>query len=437
MELNRDVSNLIAENNNVQKTLDDCLERINRWEGIVRAWEHVDADGARATALEMDRANAQGGVKGPLHGMPIGVKDIVAVRGMPTRAGSSLPTCLPVECDAPAIARLRDAGAIILGKTVTTEWACFDPPPTRNPWNLAHTPGGSSSGSAAAVAMGMCVVAVGSQTGGSVIRPGSYCGVYSCKPTHGAISLENVIPLSPELDHLGAFARSIGDLSAVITAMIHEPTIERRAPNPLTHVPLFGVIEEYFYDEADAEVVQITRQAVEKLTLAGAEVRKVALPSSFYNVHEAHRQMLAYRASRYHRAQFEKHSTQFGPHVTAVIRGGADVSDSDYAAALLLRDQFQKELGSVLADFDAILTPATPTSAPAMLSTTGDLKFNSPWSFSGFPVVSLPIGLDSSGMPLAIQLTGRFEGDVDLLSVAEWCEQALPFAVNPQGFKKP
>lgn len=415
--------------------VNDSLERIEEWESVVQAWAYVDAAGARAAAAQLDTELAAGKSRGLLHGVPIGVKDIVAVKGMPTRAGSSLTSADPVERDAPAIERLRAAGAIILGKTITTEWACFDPPPTRNPWNLGHTPGGSSSGSAVAVAMGMCPVAVGSQTGGSIIRPGSYCGVYSCKPTHGAISLENVIPLSPEIDHLGAFARSIGELTPVILAMIGGEAADSCANSVLQRPPRIGVVEEYFYQEADPEVVEITRDAVEKLKLAGAQVDTVGLPKSFSGVHSAHRQMLAYRASRYHREQFEKHPAQFGPHVSAVINYGLAVTDEAFKAALVVQKDFQQELVGKMADFDALLTPATPASAPATLESTGDLKFNAPWSFSGMPVVSLPIDIDSNGMPLAIQLTGRSGSDVHLLSLAAWCEGVVPFRADPTGFK--
>lgn len=426
----------LTRHNNAKPTqlVDYCLRRIEEWEGAVQAWAYVDSAGARAAAVQLEQELARGESRGPLHGIPIGVKDIVDVDGMPTRAGSPLTSPAPVERDAPAIQRLRAAGAIILGKTVTTEWACFDPPPTRNPWNLAHTPGGSSSGSAAAVAMEMCVAAVGSQTGGSIIRPGSYCGVYSCKPTHGAISLKDVIPLSPELDHLGAFARSIRDLTPVIVAMMSGETMDSHANSGLQRAPRIGIIEEYFFDEADAEVVQLTRDAAKTLSLAGAHISTVALPKSFSQVHSAHRKMLAYRAARYHRDQFAMHPAQYGPHVTAVVNEGTGISNEEYQAALALRRVFQNELVDTLSDVDALLTPATPASAPASLTTTGDLKFNSPWSFSGLPVVSMPIECDRHGMPLAIQLIGRSGSDCELLSVAAWCENALPFRATPEGF---
>jgi Asp-tRNA(Asn)/Glu-tRNA(Gln) amidotransferase A subunit family amidase len=411
--------------------VDYCLNRIGELDDDIRAWVYVDSAGARAAAVQLDDELAQGRSRGPLHGIPIGVKDIVDVRGMPTRAGSRLTSPAPTEHDAPAVERLRAAGAILLGKTVTTEWACFDPPPTRNPWNLAHPPGGSSSGSAAAVAMDMCVAAVGSQTGGSIIRPGSYCGVYSCKPSHGAISLEGVVPLSPDLDHLGAFARTIADLTSVVAAMMGGTPMDSPLHGDSKRRPRIGVVEEYFYDEADSEIVQLTRDAVNKLQQAGAHICSVRLPKSFSQVHSAHREMLAYRAARFHQEQFTLHASKFGPHVSAVLREGAGISAEAYQAALGLRREFQNDLTDTLADVDALLTPATPTSAPASLATTGDLKFNSPWSFSGLPVVSLPVERDRHGMPAAIQLIGRAGGDCHLLALSAWCEGAIPFRARP------
>lgn len=428
--INYDAQPTLRGNSRPTELVDYCLHRIEDWDGQIRAWAYVDAQGARAAAAQLDQEFAQGHSRGPLHGMPIGVKDIVAVAGMPTRAGSPLTSPSPANRDAPAIQRLRAAGAIILGKTVTTEWACFDPPPTRNPWNLAHTPGGSSSGSAAAVAMEMCVAAVGSQTGGSIIRPGSYCGVYSCKPTYGAISLEDVIPLSPELDHLGAFARTVRELYLVVMSMTGEAAIESSMDFRSRQAPRLGVMESYFLEEADAAVVSATRDAIKRLSAAGAHIRTVSLPKSFSDVHSAHRTIMVYQAARYHQQQFTSHPDQYGPCVSEVLREGARISDDVYQAALVHKKLFQSELTGTLSDVEALLVPATPAPAPG-IATTGDLKFNSPWTYSGLPVVSLPVELDGTGMPIAIQLIGQSRGDRDLFSLAAWCEEFLPFRAVP------
>ena len=199
--------------------VEDCLNRIARFEPRLSAWVVVDADAARDAARRMTGELAQGTTRGPLHGIPVAIKDIVDVAGFPTRAGSNLTDPEMVSEDATVVARLRRAGAIILGKTVTTEFACFDPSPTRNPWNLAHTPGGSSSGSAAAVATGMCAGAIASQTGGSITRPASYCGIAGVKPTFGRVSRGGVTPVSFHLDHVGVMARSAADCAALLATI--------------------------------------------------------------------------------------------------------------------------------------------------------------------------------------------------------------------------
>ncbi len=196
-----------------------CLTQIDRLEDQLHAWVLVDRDGARAAARRAAEELARGHDLGPLHGIPLGIKDIIDVAGWPTLAGSRVRDNRPAGHDAPLVAQLRAAGAIFLGKTVTTEFACFDPPPTRNPWNIDRTPGGSSSGSAAAVAVGMCVAAIGSQTGGSITRPASFCGVAGLKPTFGCVSLEGIVPISPRLDHPGPICRSAGDLAVLLQAI--------------------------------------------------------------------------------------------------------------------------------------------------------------------------------------------------------------------------
>src|SRR5579872_5026359 len=200
--------------------VEDCLAQIEAWEPRVHAWVSVDRTGALARARELDRELEDGKCRGPLHGIPVGIKDLVDIAGWPTLAGTSWLPNTPAASDAPIVARLRAAGAIILGKTVTTQFACFDPPPTRNPWNLDRTPGGSSSGSAAAVATGMCLGAIGSQTGGSITRPASFCGVAGCKPTFGTVPLDGVYPLAASLDHPGPLARTVDDLATVLAAIV-------------------------------------------------------------------------------------------------------------------------------------------------------------------------------------------------------------------------
>src|SRR5262245_34558169 len=265
--------------------VEQCLAQIDAWESKVHAWVSIDRDGALARARELDRDLAEGKVRGPLHGIPLGIKDLFDVAGWPTLAGAPWLQSAPAAADAPVIARLRKAGAIILGKTVTTQFACFDPPETRNPWNLERTPGGSSSGSAAAVATGMCLGALGSQTGGSITRPASYCGVAGCKPTFGLVPLEGVYPLAASLDHPGPIARSVGDAALLLEVMAEQPI---GYPTPCDP-PRLGRLRGMFAGRAEETSAAVFEQALMRLASAGATVRDATLPAAFDNVLDCHR----------------------------------------------------------------------------------------------------------------------------------------------------
>jgi aspartyl-tRNA(Asn)/glutamyl-tRNA(Gln) amidotransferase subunit A len=405
--------------------LDACLDRIHRLEGQLHAWAHLDEESARRDARRLGEELAHGKPpRSPLHGIPVGIKDVFDVLGLPTQAGSPLLRGQVAAADAPVVACLRRAGAVILGKTVTTEFACFDPSPTRNPWNPAHTPGGSSSGSAAAVATGMCLAALGSQTGGSITRPASYCGVCGLKPTFGRLSLQGVVPIAFHLDHAGAFARTVRDLELVWTALSQEqPSAQAMPPSP----PRLGVLGGYFDERADEVVRAATRAALARLEAAGAQVSSLPLPDDFLEVHSNHRRIMAVEAAEYHRWRYHAHSDQYGPNISALIEEGLSVTAVDYAAALKFQANFRREVLDSLSAFDALVAPATVTPAPASLETTGDPAFNSPWSLAGTPTLSLPCGLSPEGMPCSLQFIGRWRGEAELLRVAAWCEGQLGF----------
>jgi len=404
--------------------------RIQELEERVHAWVRVDEPAARLEAERLDDLARQGRFVGPLHGIPIGIKDIVDVQGMPTEAGSPLLKGNLAERDAPVVAQLRERGAIILGKTVTTEFACFDPSPTHNPWNLDHTPGGSSSGSAAAVALEMCVAAIGSQTGGSITRPASFCGVTGLKATFGKVDLTGVVPVSGRLDHLGPIARSVGDLAIMFTSMAPlEASIA--AVRPTGTPPTLQVIEDYFFEHADADVLDATRSACETLQRAGADLRKLDLPASFEQVHSMHWCIMAFEAAETHFDRFARHANGYGPKITSLIEEGLSTLAIDYASALRHYDQHRIEMEELFADGVVALTPATVTAAPAGLESTGDPKFNSPWSYAGLPTVTIPCGLTANGMPCGLQLIGPRNGEALLLSLADWCESTLAFEATP------
>lgn len=414
----------------------ECLNRIDALDPQIRAWTYVDRVLAMAAAKQLDDELARGRCRGELHGIPIGVKDIVDVRGVPTRAGSPLTSALPATRDAAVVARLREAGAVILGKTVTTEYASFDPPPTRNPWNLEHTPGGSSSGSAAAVAVGMCVAAIGTQTGGSIIRPASYCGVYGFKPSFGRLSLDGVVPFSQPLDHLGPIAGCVADLQWMFQAMSDAADDHSGNTPSLASPPRLGLLESYFLDQADSIVVTATRSAITRLQTAGAEVSIINPPDGFREVHAMHRILMAGGAAVHHREQFKTHGDMYGREIATLLHEGTGIDQATYRKALDHQQALRREMSNLFRTVDVLVTPATPTPAPS-LETTGDPKFNSPWSFTGLPSVSLPCGVSDAGLPMSIQIIGPLDSDTQLLSAAAWIEAQLPFDRRPKLCDRP
>ena len=343
---------------------------------------------------------------GPCTGFPLGIKDIIDVQGLATGAGSPLCGHQAAAADAPLVAALRRAGAVILGKTVTVEFACFDPSPTRNPWNLAHTPGGSSSGSAAALAMGMCLGALGTQTGGSLVRPSTYCGVATCKPTFGKLSTEGIVPVSTSLDHAGPMARKVGDLALLLDCLLGVTT-----PRPLRPwgPPRLGAPRDNSCSaEADEAVRQATQSALEKLTHAGAEIQPLALPQMFGDVLKMHRRIMAVEAAAYHRERFASYRDQYGPMIASLLDEGLAIAAVDYVAAKAWHREFRRQAAELLDGFDALIMPSTHTTAPATLATTGTPHFQAPWSLARLPVVSIPCGVAADGMPTGIQLVGRW-----------------------------
>jgi aspartyl-tRNA(Asn)/glutamyl-tRNA(Gln) amidotransferase subunit A len=407
-----------------------CLGRIQQFEDRVHAWVRVDEEGARREAERLGGLLREGRILGPLHGIPVGVKDIVDVQGMPTEAGSPLLKGRPAERDAPLVARLRAAGAVILGKTVTTEFAFIDPPPTRNPWNLEHTPGGSSSGSAAAVAMEMCLGAVGSQTGGSITRPASYCGVAGLKPTFGRVETTGVVPVSERLDHVGPIARTVADLSILFAAMTAEADPDEWFAPPVSP-PELAVIEDFFMEQADESVRQASRAAFDSLRAAGARLSTLTLPASFASVHLLHRCIMAVDAAEVHFATYSQRREAYGPKITELIEQGLGTLAIDYVLSLRHQQQFRRDLEMVFREGVIAVTPSTVTAAPAGLGSTGDPQFNSPWSYAGLPTATVPCGLTPDGLPCGLQLIAPANQERQLLAVAAWCERVLAFHARP------
>lgn len=420
--------------------LKSCLANIERWEPQVHAWVYLDLDGANEQAQRLDAEIAEGKFRGPLHGIPIGIKDIIDVAGMPTGCGSRLWKDRIAERDARFVVELRNAGAIILGKTVTTAYAWIDPPVTRNPWNLERTPGGSSSGSAAAVATGMCLGAIGTQTGGSIIRPAAFCGVTGMVPSNGGWSCatEGVMPFAPSFDRVGPIARSVGDLAILCRAMFDPRELDDGGLSTI------GVVEGPFWDRAEPSMRRAFDRAIEAMEAAGAVVITAGESLDFDRIVRAHRTIMATEAAAYHRDRLRNHPDDYPPRIRSLIEEGLAVSGIEYVQAhqlhhgacdlegLGMRDEYS-DLDGLLNQVDVLATPAAIGPAPD-LTTTGDPSFQSPWSFLlHLPVVTFPIGLSPEGLPLGIQLVGKLAQDRTLLAAAIRCERVLRDALNPGG----
>jgi aspartyl-tRNA(Asn)/glutamyl-tRNA(Gln) amidotransferase subunit A len=415
--------------------LERCLERIDRLEDRLRAWVLIDRDGARAEAKRLADELTRGQYRGPLHGIPLGIKDIFDVFDWPTAAGSRLWANSIARQDATVVRKLREAGAVLVGKTVTTQYASFDPPPTRNPWNPERTPGGSSSGSAAAVAAGMCLGALGSQTGGSITRPASYCGVAGCKPSYRRVSCHGVVPLAHSMDHPGPIARCVRDLAIILETIAdtdqHDNSFLPFFTPDLTAglagepaAPTIGRLRGLFEERAAAPVRRMMDDVVRTLRDHGANVVDVSLPAGFSEVLAGHRVVMAVEAAQFHESRLRKHPEDYGPNITKLLEEGIACPAPEYARTKEHQRRLQEEMGTYRPNMEALLCPATTMAAPDK-ATTGDPAFNSPWSYTGLPVISFPVALTEDGLPLAIQLVGDRWGENRLFQTAAWCENVF------------
>jgi aspartyl-tRNA(Asn)/glutamyl-tRNA(Gln) amidotransferase subunit A len=401
--------------------LEHCLEAAEAREAEVRAWVVLDRDGARAQARRLDDELAGGHRRGPLHGIPLGVKDIIDVAGLPTAAGSVLWADRIADADAEVVALLRHAGANVLGKTVTTAYAWIDPPPTRNPWDPGRTPGGSSSGSAAALASGMCLAALGSQTGGSILRPASYCGVAGLKPTYGRLGGSGVFPLAPSLDHPGPLARTARDLALIWRALRPDDPPAELSVRPPRLARLGGLFDE----RAEPAALAALDAALAALAEAGAPVvDRPLLPPGFAGALLQHRQILAAEAASVHQPRRSLVPDDYPGRISGLIDEGMVVRATAYIFARNHQERLRRDVLDLFDAADALATLAAPGPAPEA-STTGDPAFNSPWSYTGLPTVAIPAALAPDGLPLGLQLVGKPGAEAELLGVAMWCERVL------------
>ena len=407
-----------------------CLARVREVDGQVQAWAFLDPEHALAQARAADEYRLSGQPTGPLHGVPVGLKDIIDTADMPTENGSVLHAGRTPSRDATVVSLLRGAGAVIMGKTVTTEFATRTPGKTRNPHDPAHTPGGSSSGSAAAVAAGMVPLALGSQTTGSTIRPASYCGVYGFKPTHGLIPRHGMFQLSRTLDHVGLFARTIDDVALLLEQLAahdeRDPDSRPRARVPYREItaaeppltPMLGFLKTSLWDRVDADAREAFGELVAHL---GDRVEEVELVTPFDELLEWQRTIGGAEIAINLRREWETGRDKLSPALRARIEAGRAVRAMAYLQALARVSELDASLLELFEQrYDAILTPAAFGTAPKGLESTGDPAFCALWTLCGMPALSVPLMQGANGLPLGVQLVGARHRDARLLRTARW-----------------
>jgi Asp-tRNA(Asn)/Glu-tRNA(Gln) amidotransferase A subunit family amidase len=408
--------------------LSQLEKRFHQWEPKVQAFvrEEVRFDRLRSEAQSLLEKYPQPENRPPLFGVPIGVKDIFHVQGFETRAGSRLPPEVLKGREARSITVLKEAGALIMGKTVSTEFAYFAPGPTRNPYDNRHTPGGSSSGSAAAVATGLCPIALGTQTIGSVNRPAAFCGVVGFKPSYDRIARTGVIPLAPSLDHIGVFTAEVAGAELAASVLCpdwHLAVIEG--------LPVLGIPEGPYLERASAEGLAHFRATCQRLADAGCIIKPIPAMADFADIVERHNLILAAEAAQVHADWFASYGHLYHEKTVALIERGRRISVGELAEAITGRQRLRQELIGLMDErgIDLWLAPAARGPAPRGLDSTGDPVMNLPWSHCGLPSISLPAGANSAGLPLGLQVIGRWYEDEKLL---EWAAEIEPIlrAVN-------
>lgn len=401
-----------------------CLDRIAAREPTVQAWAYLNRDKALAQARARDADTAKGGL-GLLHGVPIAIKDIFNTADMPTGMGSPIYNGYRPWADSSAVGLLRAAGGVILGKTVTTEFAAMHPNQTRNPHNPAHTPGGSSSGTAAAVADLMVPAGLGTQTAGSIIRPAAFCGAVGWKPSYGLINRAGVMSEAESLDTIGCIARAVDDIALVNAVLTGRPTVNYTT---LARPPRIALARTHLWQDTSPEAIEAVEDMGAKLVAAGARVTTIALPPSFTKMAEAHWRVLAYEFVRAMAWEWNNHRDLLSEKIKQYLTFGRTHAYEDYLDDLATTAACRAEYPSVLGDCDALLVPSAAGEAPEGLDATGDPRWQSMWTFLHAPAISLPTHKGPKGLPVGIKFIGTFHRDDDLLAIARWVEQRVGHA---------
>ena len=395
----------------------DCLQRIEERDPAIAAWTHLDPQQALAQARDRDREPGSG----PLHGVPVGIKDIIDTTDMPTTYGSPIYADNQTPWDAACVALLRQAGAVIMGKTVSTEFAMYEPGKTANPHNPAHTPGGSSSGSAAAVASEMVPLALGSQTAGSIVRPASFCGVVGYKPTHSDFSLGGIKLLSQTLDTLGGFARCVQDLALLRAVLMGSPPQLTTPAQP----PRIGLCRTPQWRQATPATQEAVETAARRFANAGAQVEELTLPAEFDGLVEAQTTVQIFEGVRCCAYELTQRRDELSASTQKLLGPGENLSYAEYRSALQLAESCRAALPAVFADHDVLLVPSAAGEAPAGLGATGNPLFNRMWTLLHTPVISLPGLSGPQGLPVGVQAVGALGADDHLLAAAAWMHPRL------------
>ena len=408
------------------------IERINKFEKDVKAWAHFDKKLLLEKAVEADEYRRSGKPLGPLHGVPVAVKDIVGTLDMPTECGTVIRKGKSYSQNAEIVDLLLAAGAIVMGKTATAELAYLGPPKTTNPHDHSRTPGGSSSGSAAAVASFMAPLSIGSQTGGSIIRPASYCGVVGYKPTYGLISRNGVLKTSEKLDHIGVFGRSVEDVALLSKVLIKKDnfdsaTVHYSAENMLAETkkgPLFEPKFIFYKTDYWKNIEKKSREAFEYFIKSFKKnIEVFDNPSYFKDIHKYHQIMYETDLANNFGLYYKKYKKKLSkPMQDAIVKGNKH-SAKEYAEALDFMKRSYESYEEVFEDYHGVLSPASPGVAPKSLKTTGSAEFNKVWSYLGTPCISLPLLQGDANMPLGVQLTGAKYDDHRFLGIANWLEK--------------
>ncbi|OZI21207.1 amidase [Bordetella genomosp. 9] len=399
-----------------------CFARIEQREDSVHAWAALDKDAALKHAQALDN----GPITGPLHGLPFGVKDLFDTQEFPTTYGSAIYKDHRPEADAAAVTLCRQAGALVAGKTVSTEFATFQAPLTRNPHNTAYTPGGSSSGSAAAVADYMVPFALGTQTAASIVRPAAYCGVVGFKPTFGSIPRDGIKSLAPSLDTVGCFTRTVGDAGLVASVLMNKPELRRL---DYDGPPRIGIYRTPQWRHTLPETRDAMAQATETLARARAVVQEVDLPPECCALVQLQSDIMTYEASRSLGLERERHASQISPGLLALLQGGDTIDEARHQANLQRSRDLYGRVSGWFDRFDVLLTPSAPGEAPFADQGTGDPLFGRVWTMFGLPCVHLPFATGPHGLPVGLQAIGRKGDDHRLLCIAKWMHDKL----RPQG----